>query len=59
MLVSPDDPQSLIFAAECLMNNSRLCVEYGDNGRAHAERTFEIRAIADTFLSAYGPLSHR
>ena len=55
LVVSPDDPKGLISAAECLLNDKRLCVEYGTNGRAYAERTFEIGGIADRFLAAFGP----
>jgi len=56
LVVSPDDTKSLIAAAGCLLSNKRLCVEYGVNARAYAERTFGIAGIADRFLAAFGPV---
>lgn len=57
VVVSPDDPKSLIDAAERLISNKRLCAEYGSNARAYAERTFAIEGIAAKFVSVFDPAS--
>lgn len=50
-VVSPDNPAGLIAAAERLLADSALGIQYGANGRAYAEAHFSIQAIADRFLS--------
>jgi colanic acid biosynthesis glycosyl transferase WcaI len=57
IVVSPDDPNELLDAAERFLKNRSLCVECGKNGRSFAERTFAIDAIADRFLSVLAPES--
>jgi glycosyltransferase involved in cell wall biosynthesis len=57
IVVSPDALNGLIEAAERLLRNKKLCAELGRNGRAYAERTFAIDAIADRFLSIVAPES--
>jgi hypothetical protein len=32
-----------------------LCVRYGRNARAYAEKTFDIGRITDSFLSIFAP----
>jgi colanic acid biosynthesis glycosyl transferase WcaI len=58
IVVSPDNPNELLDAAERFLTNRSLCVECGKNGRAFAERTFAIDAIADRFLSVIAPESN-
>jgi colanic acid biosynthesis glycosyl transferase WcaI len=55
IVVSPDNPNSLLGAAERFLKSKSLCVECGRNGRAFAERVFAIDAIADRFLSVLAP----
>jgi colanic acid biosynthesis glycosyl transferase WcaI len=50
LVVTPDDPQALIAAAERLLRDSELMAQYGRNGRAYAERNFAIEGIAERFL---------
>jgi len=57
IVVSPDNPNGLLKAADRLLNSRSLCAEYGRNGRAYAERVFAIEAIADRFLSVLAPES--
>ena len=57
IVVSPDNPDGLLKAAERLLSRRSLCAEYGRNGRAYAERVFAIEAIADRFLSVLAPES--
>ena len=54
-VVSPDRPSEFIEAAERFLKDRNLCVERGRNGRAYAERTFDIDRITDRFLSILAP----
>ena len=55
LAVSPDDVSQLIAAAQQLMNNAAVRLEYGRNARAFAEQTFCIHTIADRFLEVITP----
>jgi glycosyltransferase involved in cell wall biosynthesis len=57
IVVSPDNPNDFLEAAERFLKSRSLCVECGMNGRAFAERAFAIDAIADRFLSVLTPES--
>jgi colanic acid biosynthesis glycosyl transferase WcaI len=50
IVVSPDNPAEITGAADRLLADRGLCVQYGSNGRAYAERTFAIEDIASRFL---------
>lgn len=54
LVVSPDDPQAVIAAAERFMSDRQLLTQCGRNGRAHAERMFAIEGIAERFLQVLG-----
>jgi glycosyltransferase involved in cell wall biosynthesis len=54
IVVSPEDPEAMLNAADRLLMDSSLCSEYGRNGRAYAERTFEITTIANKFSVVLG-----
>jgi glycosyltransferase involved in cell wall biosynthesis len=55
IVVSPDAPNGLIEAAERFLRDRKYCAESGRNGRAYADRTFAIDAIADRFLAVFAP----
>jgi colanic acid biosynthesis glycosyl transferase WcaI len=55
IVITPDNPGEMLEAAQLLLKNRSLCVEYGRNGRAFAERTFAIDTITDRFLSVLAP----
>jgi len=55
IVVSPDNSNGLLEAADRFLKNKSLCAECGKNGRAFAERTFAIDAITDKFLSVFDP----
>lgn len=55
LVVSPDDANGLLEAADRFLKDRSLCVQCGKNGRAFAERTFAIDATTDKFLSVLAP----
>ncbi len=54
-VVSPDDPNEFLEAAKLYLKDRMLCMECGRNGRAYAERTFNIGRITDRILSIVAP----
>ncbi len=55
VVVSPDNPGDLLKAAKRFLMDKEFCEDCGRNGRAYAERTFAIDAIANKFLSVLAP----
>ncbi len=51
LVVSSDDASGIVEAAERYLADRAMVAECGRNGRAYAERTFSIDAIADKFLA--------
>lgn len=49
LLVEPDDSGGLVEGARRLLGDAELRARLGEAGRAYAERTFDIHAIADRF----------
>jgi glycosyltransferase involved in cell wall biosynthesis len=49
LLVEPDDADGLVEGARRLLGDAELRARLGAAGRAYAERTFDIHAIADRF----------
>jgi colanic acid biosynthesis glycosyl transferase WcaI len=49
LLVEPDDAGGLVEGARRLLGDAELRERLGSAGRAYAERTFDIRAIANRF----------
>ncbi len=54
IVVSPDDASGLVGAADRFLADRALCLQYGNNGREYAERTFAIDEIAKKFLVVFG-----
>jgi colanic acid biosynthesis glycosyl transferase WcaI len=54
LVVSPDDPQEVMAAADRLLIDRELAAQCGRNGRAYAEDTFAIERIAERFLRVLG-----
>ncbi len=54
-VVSSDSPIEFLEAAKLYLKDRKLCVECGRNGRAYAERTFNIDRIIDRILSILSP----
>ncbi len=48
-VLSPDRTEAFVTAAETLIDDAALCARLGANARAHAERRFDIGAIAARF----------
>jgi putative colanic acid biosynthesis glycosyltransferase WcaI len=57
MRVDPDDAESLVEGARRLLEDAELRERLGAAGRAYAERTFDIEAIADRFESVLESVS--
>jgi putative colanic acid biosynthesis glycosyltransferase WcaI len=57
MRVDPDDAESLVEGARRLLEDAVLRERLGAAGRAYAERTFDIEAIADRFESVLESVS--
>ncbi|MGH9607934.1 MAG: glycosyltransferase family 4 protein [Terracidiphilus sp.] len=53
IVVSPDRAKEFVEAAKSLMENAELRAMYAANGRAYAERMFDIGGIADRFLEMF------
>jgi colanic acid biosynthesis glycosyl transferase WcaI len=53
VVVSADNPDEILQAAQRLMEKPSECSEYGRNARAFAEKTFAIEPIADRFLAVF------
>jgi glycosyltransferase involved in cell wall biosynthesis len=51
LVVPPSEMDAFIQAAKTLLNNPQLREKYAANGRAYAERHFNIQSIADKFES--------
>lgn len=49
IVVKPDDLDGFIAGAQQLLENPSLCDEYARNGRAYAEKHFDIQTIGDRF----------
>jgi colanic acid biosynthesis glycosyl transferase WcaI len=49
MVVDPADASGFMAAAMRLHDDPQLCAKLGANGRAYAERMFDMRQITDTF----------
>lgn len=54
LVVEPSDPMGFVDAAVRLRNDSALRARLGANGRAYAERAFDIAGIADRFEAVLG-----
>jgi colanic acid biosynthesis glycosyl transferase WcaI len=54
VVVEPGDESGFVSQIEWLLDNSAAAEEMGRNGRSYAERTFDIRAIAASFLALSG-----
>ena len=50
LVSSPNDLEGLVADARRLLADGRLCRQLGESGRKHAERKFDIEAIALRFL---------
>ena len=59
VLVEPDDAEGLIAGARRLLEDDALRAQLGANGRAYAERTFDIAAIGDRFEEVLVSVSSR
>jgi putative colanic acid biosynthesis glycosyltransferase WcaI len=55
--VDPDDAEGLVEGARRLLDDAELRERLGAAGRAYAERTFDIEAIADRFESVLESVS--
>lgn len=53
VVISPDCEGDIVNAARSLMENAELRAQYAANGRAYAERSFDIGRIADMFLEVF------
>jgi glycosyltransferase involved in cell wall biosynthesis len=53
VVISPDCEGDIVNAARSLMENAELRARYAANGRAYAERSFDIGRIADMFLEVF------
>lgn len=51
IVVSPGDPQTFLAAAERLLHDDQLRLEYGARAREYAETKFDISTIANRFES--------
>ena len=49
LVVSPDEPQQFVAAAERFLSDSQLCARCGINARRYAEQNFAIETIAARF----------
>jgi colanic acid biosynthesis glycosyl transferase WcaI len=49
IVVDPNEPAAFIEAAHLLRANPEMRRQLGENGRAYAERTFDVGRIADSF----------
>lgn len=54
LVVSPDDENAIVAAAERYLGAPSLCTAFGRNARQYAERTFAIEQIASKFLNVLG-----
>jgi colanic acid biosynthesis glycosyl transferase WcaI len=59
IVVEPSDEAGFLAAACRLRDDPRLCAELGANGRAYAERMFDIRKITDKFESVLTGCTNR
>ena len=62
IVVEPDDADRLVEAARTLLSDAELRSRLGRAGREYAERTFDIRRIADRFeevIASVAPSSSR
>jgi colanic acid biosynthesis glycosyl transferase WcaI len=59
LVVAPGDTAGLIDAARRLLDDPALRDRLGRNGRAYAERTFDIAAITDRFEALWGGTAER
>lgn len=50
LVVSPVDEEAFLLAAKRLRNETRLCVNAGQQARAYAEATFDTARVTDRFL---------
>jgi len=53
IVISVDDPDEMLQAAQRLMARPIECAEYGRNARAFAEETFSIDSITDRFQGVF------
>jgi glycosyltransferase involved in cell wall biosynthesis len=53
LVVSPNDPDSFLWAAECLLKDKSLREKMGKNARKYAEKHFAIDVITDRFESIF------
>jgi glycosyltransferase involved in cell wall biosynthesis len=53
VVISPDSTSDIANAARSLMENSELRARYAANARAYAERSFNIKSIAEGFLEVF------
>ncbi|WP_428485841.1 glycosyltransferase family 4 protein [Rhodopila sp.] len=53
LVVDPDDTAGFLAAAERLLLDPALRADLGANGRAYAERTFDLRSITDRFEAVF------
>jgi colanic acid biosynthesis glycosyl transferase WcaI len=53
LVTAPGQYDEFVEKARWLMANPEVCAEMGANGRAYAERTFQIERIAEKFESAF------
>ncbi|HEY2572950.1 MAG TPA: glycosyltransferase family 4 protein [Verrucomicrobiaceae bacterium] len=51
LVVEPTDQKGFLAALDKLLADPPLAKQLGDNGRCYAEKTFDIRAIAERFLA--------
>jgi colanic acid biosynthesis glycosyl transferase WcaI len=53
LVTAPGQYDEFVEKARWLMANPEVCAQMGANGRAYAERTFQIERIAEKFESAF------